>query len=183
MNEPKILYHYTTAIGLMGIVQSQTLWAPNAEFLNDARELRFGRPQVLDAPLKEADELSPDSGAFDANTSRATVMRSAADHLAPGGLFARRQSLCLRFLEPRPVVAPPRRRRRGAPCEVAEDGRAGVGPGDASSVTMCGPSLSVETGAKWMSGTRAKSSSQEASRASAPRSSGQPGRRVRGSVA
>jgi hypothetical protein len=28
MNEPKILYHYTTAIGLMGIVQSQTLWAP-----------------------------------------------------------------------------------------------------------------------------------------------------------
>jgi hypothetical protein len=53
--------------------------------------LQFGRPQVLDAPLKEADELSPDSGAFDANTSRATVMRSAADHLAPGGLFARRQ--------------------------------------------------------------------------------------------
>jgi hypothetical protein len=91
MNEPEILYHYTTAIGLMGIVQSQTLRATNAEFLNDAQELQFGRPQVLEALLKQADELSPDSGAFDANTSRATIMRSAAYELTPGGNDARRQ--------------------------------------------------------------------------------------------
>jgi hypothetical protein len=91
MNEPEILYHYTTAMGLMGIVQSRTLWATNAEFLNDTQELQFGRPQVLEALLKQADELSPDSGAFDANTSRATVMRSAAYELAPGGNDARRQ--------------------------------------------------------------------------------------------
>jgi Protein of unknown function (DUF2971) len=91
MNEPEILYHYTTAIGLMGIVQSQTLRATNAEFLNDAQELQFGRPQVHDALLKQADELSPHSGAGDANTSRASVMRSAAYELAPDGLSAGRQ--------------------------------------------------------------------------------------------
>src|SRR4051794_188276 len=59
MAEPEILYHYTTAAGLIGIVQSQTLWATNAEFLNDAQELLCGRPQVRDALLKQADELSP----------------------------------------------------------------------------------------------------------------------------
>jgi hypothetical protein len=91
MNEPDILYHYTTAIGLMGIVQSQTLWATNAEFLNDAQELQFGRPRVVDALLRQADELSPDSGAFDANTSRATVMRNAAHEIAADGLSAGRQ--------------------------------------------------------------------------------------------
>jgi hypothetical protein len=68
----------------MGIVQSQALWATNAEFLNDAQELQFGRGRALDALLKQADELSPDSGAFDANTSRATVMRGAAHHLGRG---------------------------------------------------------------------------------------------------
>jgi hypothetical protein len=102
VNESGILYHYTTAAGIIGIVQSQTLWATDAEFFNDARELQFGRQQVHDALLKRADELSPrdsdaerssaeEGDAFWRNDSRATVMRSAAGHLFPGGPYGRQQ--------------------------------------------------------------------------------------------
>ena len=92
MNEPEILYHYTTAIGLTGIIESQTLWATNAEFLNDAQELQFGRARLRDALLQRADELNPEGNrVVDDDYSRATVMRSAADHLAPGGLYAAKQ--------------------------------------------------------------------------------------------
>jgi hypothetical protein len=95
LNKPEILYHYTTAKGLMGIIETQTLRATNAEFLNDAQELQFGRPQLRDALLEQAAELNPEgSGVADENYSdysRATVMRSAADHLAPGGPYAQRQ--------------------------------------------------------------------------------------------
>jgi hypothetical protein len=56
----EILYHYTTAAGLMGIVQSRTLRATNAEFLNDAQELQFGRSRLRDALLERAEELAPE---------------------------------------------------------------------------------------------------------------------------
>lgn len=35
---PPTLYHYTSAAGLLGIVQSRELWATNIHFLNDRRE-------------------------------------------------------------------------------------------------------------------------------------------------
>jgi hypothetical protein len=38
---PHVLYHYTDAKGLQGIVESQRLWASNAAFLNDATELVY----------------------------------------------------------------------------------------------------------------------------------------------
>lgn len=38
---PECLYHYTNATGLLGIVQSSTLWASNAAFLNDSTELTY----------------------------------------------------------------------------------------------------------------------------------------------
>lgn len=89
MNEPPILYHYTTATGLTGVIQSRALWATNADFLNDAQELRFGRQRLREALLSQAEELSPAdieiNDANSANYSRATVMRSAADHLRPPG--------------------------------------------------------------------------------------------------
>src|SRR4051794_27438928 len=93
MTEPKLLYHYTTAQGLIGIVQSHGLWATNADFLNDAQELRFGRDQLREALQRRADELSPhDEDSGDANASRATIMRSAAEQLAPElGVIARHE--------------------------------------------------------------------------------------------
>jgi hypothetical protein len=92
VTDPKILYHYTSAVGLMGIIHSQALWATNAEFLNDAQELQFGRPTIRDELLRRADKLNAGGeGVVDENYSRATVMRSAADHLAPGGAYAAQQ--------------------------------------------------------------------------------------------
>jgi hypothetical protein len=88
MADPDVLYHYTTTEGLLGIVQSRTLWATNAEFLNDAQELRFGRREIYQALMAEADRLSPagrESG--DALGSRATVMRSAAAQLDVRGQY------------------------------------------------------------------------------------------------
>lgn len=39
---PTVLYHYTTLKGLIGILESQRLWATNALCLNDASELTYG---------------------------------------------------------------------------------------------------------------------------------------------
>ena len=92
MTDPDVLFHYTSAVGLIGIVQDEVLWATDAEFLSDAQELRFGREDLRRALLERADELCPpgsDEGSSDG--SRATVMRSAADHLKPGGPFLRKQ--------------------------------------------------------------------------------------------
>jgi Protein of unknown function (DUF2971) len=45
---PAVLYHYTTAAGLMGIIASQRLWATNARFLNDPSEIRYALKMISD---------------------------------------------------------------------------------------------------------------------------------------
>jgi len=45
---PPMLYHYTTAAGLIGIVGSQRLWATNARFLNDPSEIRYALRVISD---------------------------------------------------------------------------------------------------------------------------------------
>lgn len=37
-NPPDSLFHYTTIDGLLGIVQSKTLWASQIQYLNDSVE-------------------------------------------------------------------------------------------------------------------------------------------------
>lgn len=39
-NPPKTLYHYTTQLGLLGIVGNKEIWASHTQYLNDAREYR-----------------------------------------------------------------------------------------------------------------------------------------------
>jgi hypothetical protein len=56
---PDILYHYTTPIGLKGILESSALWATDAAFLNDAQELQFGRDELCDALRRRAEALYP----------------------------------------------------------------------------------------------------------------------------
>ena len=87
------LYHYTDAKGLIGIVQGSVLWATDAEFLNDAQELRFGRQEVHDALIARADELSPSEPPTEhsdysdrAGYTRAIIMRSAAEGIGSGGM-------------------------------------------------------------------------------------------------
>lgn len=46
---PKILYHYTTQEGLLGILNQKALWATKIHFLNDSSELT--------SPLKDAKDI------------------------------------------------------------------------------------------------------------------------------
>ncbi len=39
---PKVLYHYTAAAGLQGILRTRTMWATDVRYLNDAAELQHG---------------------------------------------------------------------------------------------------------------------------------------------
>jgi hypothetical protein len=39
---PSRLYHYTTGAGLLGIVESNSLWATNILYLNDSSEISYG---------------------------------------------------------------------------------------------------------------------------------------------
>jgi hypothetical protein len=36
--KPKMLFHYTSAAGLLGIIQSKTIWSTNIRYLNDTKE-------------------------------------------------------------------------------------------------------------------------------------------------
>jgi hypothetical protein len=41
------IWHYTNSAGLLGILRTNTLWATDARFLNDAAEVRYGIDVVL----------------------------------------------------------------------------------------------------------------------------------------
>jgi hypothetical protein len=46
-----VLYHYTTADGLKGIVENDELWATSAYYLNDSTEIMYGY-QLIDEALE-----------------------------------------------------------------------------------------------------------------------------------
>jgi hypothetical protein len=46
-----VLYHYTTAEGLKGIIENQELWATSAYYLNDSAEILYGY-RLLDLALE-----------------------------------------------------------------------------------------------------------------------------------
>jgi hypothetical protein len=52
----KVLYHYTDARGLLGIVHSQQLWASNAAFLNDSTEVTYIRGVLAEVAEQFRDE-------------------------------------------------------------------------------------------------------------------------------
>ncbi len=80
MVPPELVYHYTDAAGLLGIISSGKLWATDIEFLNDAQELTYARATVLDELRARADEIAPpDTGSEDG--LRADVLRSIAGEL------------------------------------------------------------------------------------------------------
>jgi hypothetical protein len=53
---PHTLYHYTTAQGLLGIVEEQKLWATHYAYLNDPSEVEYGRELIMEA-LKDKRSL------------------------------------------------------------------------------------------------------------------------------
>jgi len=44
---PEVLYHYTTQAGLLGIIESRTIWATHTRFLNDTSEYQHALDLVL----------------------------------------------------------------------------------------------------------------------------------------
>src|SRR6266851_7492318 len=50
---PDVLYHYTSAQGLLGIITSGVLRAGNFSFFNDSSELTYGQDLVRDVVVEE----------------------------------------------------------------------------------------------------------------------------------
>lgn len=46
-NIPKVVYHYTTPDGVIGIISANRLWASNTLFLNDSLELEYAKNIIL----------------------------------------------------------------------------------------------------------------------------------------
>jgi hypothetical protein len=55
-----LLYHYTTAQGLIGILESNSLWASNVSYMNDLSELRYTK-KLLDEEMMKAVQDDPES--------------------------------------------------------------------------------------------------------------------------
>lgn len=53
---PPVLYHYTTQAGLLGILESNCLWATAAQYLNDSSEYEYGLQLIADRLSSTAKE-------------------------------------------------------------------------------------------------------------------------------
>ena len=73
-NPPERLYHYTTADGLLGILESRTVWATHINYLNDKHELHHAE-KVLSLELRERAERS------DVNVEERQALLAAAESL------------------------------------------------------------------------------------------------------
>lgn len=54
-SDDQLLWHYATATGMLGILESKKLWAFDCEFMNDAHEMMHGKrvaERVLDAMVQ-----------------------------------------------------------------------------------------------------------------------------------
>jgi Protein of unknown function (DUF2971) len=51
---PRILYHYTSASGLMGIVEKKEIWATKIDYLNDAHEFWHAHELAFEALTRRA---------------------------------------------------------------------------------------------------------------------------------
>jgi Protein of unknown function (DUF2971) len=79
--KPSIIYHYTNAEALISIVTSSKLRASDAEFLNDAQEMQFGRDRLQRELIDTADTIRKD------NEARAHFMLGAEKGLNSGLSF------------------------------------------------------------------------------------------------
>lgn len=92
----EILYHYTDARGLLGIVQSGQLWASNAAFLNDSTEVVYMRDVLADVAQEFRKKYQVD----------AEIRDYAADAYAGTGRFSdaqRRTASMISILEMAPT--------------------------------------------------------------------------------
>jgi hypothetical protein len=63
---PKVVYHYTTTAGLLGILSNRELWLGDVEFMNDAEELAYAKDKITRSLEAKAHDLRrPDEGRRD----------------------------------------------------------------------------------------------------------------------
>ena len=68
----KRIYHYTTASGLLGILQSQTIYATEVSYLNNSQEIKYG----VDLALSELTKFSEESNAEDKREFLTVVLQT-----------------------------------------------------------------------------------------------------------
>lgn len=93
---PEILYHYTDARGLLGIVQSGQLWASSAAFLNDSTEMVYMRDVLAEVAQEFREKYEVE----------AEIRDYAADAYAGTGRFSdaqRRTASVISVLEMAPT--------------------------------------------------------------------------------
>ncbi len=56
---PSVLYHYTTAQGLLGILESGSLWTTNSRFLNDPTEIEYATRLFRRVATEEFSKYDP----------------------------------------------------------------------------------------------------------------------------
>lgn len=61
---PEELFHYTSMVGLMGMVAGKAVWATNIEFLNDSTEFKHGEQVVTDVTEAHKRQARGDRKAF-----------------------------------------------------------------------------------------------------------------------
>lgn len=90
---PETLYHYTSAQGLLGIIESRTLRATDTRYLNDVHELTYGSATIVDELYRAANTLDPhnNDGPLVGPKAKATELRIAAQTVERGGLFERNE--------------------------------------------------------------------------------------------
>lgn len=76
---PSVLFHYTSAEGLMGILDSNRLWATDARFTNDPSEVRYATRTTNSAVEDILRKV--DSGTVDQTGSFETIMKTVQDPL------------------------------------------------------------------------------------------------------
>ena len=83
--EDKVLYHYTNATGLLGIIDKQQLWASNAAFLNDSTELVYIHDALTEVlyDLKTTYVGGAEPDLRDSSSLRAHAMISVLETLLP----------------------------------------------------------------------------------------------------
>jgi hypothetical protein len=83
-DDPQVLYHYTSLHGLLGIIESQALWASDTRYLSDHSEFSYPR-EVLARVVEKAREYST-SGNARWLLDVATLVAQADNGLPDGGL-------------------------------------------------------------------------------------------------
>src|SRR5262252_4892819 len=83
-SHPEVLYHYTTAPGLLSMIKSGHLWATESRYMNDPREFLQGADIILQVIKRIAARPKPPEALLEV---RANVQRHLEEKLQNVRIF------------------------------------------------------------------------------------------------